>query len=154
MIEAHARKSAAQRAVPVLAAIAIIAVISYRLLWFSAFTDTLNRRVSPDGKLAASYVVEAHGPMAPVTYGITVGHSSTDARRAAVILITSEDNQPIDIRWISATNLEIVLRCADWQKWRDTVGFLHPVKITYRQAASSPACKISPTSPSVIDRLI
>ena len=42
------------------------------------FTDVQNWKVSPDGKLKASEVLENYGPMAGTTYGLVVGGLTDD----------------------------------------------------------------------------
>ena len=78
------------------------------------FTDVLSTHASPDGQVIAAYVVEAHGPMAGVFYGITLSPPEMDSRDGEIILGTSEDDRPIAYDWEDANTLTIRLPCGWW----------------------------------------
>ena len=79
------------------------------------FTDVIGQQSSPDGSIVASYVVEAHGPLADgPTYGLTVMDKGDDPLRASPILIDDGHARDINYRWLSNNRLEVELPCGWW----------------------------------------
>lgn len=84
------------------------------------FTDVLSTHASPDGQVIAAYVVEAHGPMAGVFYGITLSPPEMDPRDGKIILGTSENDRPIAYDWEDANTLTMRLPFLSDQLLPDT----------------------------------
>ena len=78
------------------------------------FTDVMTTAKSPDGAITAAYVVEAHGPMAGVFYGITLSPTGSDPRNGEPVLVAGEDDREFVYHWADSETLIVRLPCGWW----------------------------------------
>ncbi len=78
------------------------------------FTDVMSTSKSPDGQITAAYVIEAHGPMAGVAYGITLSPTGSDPRDGSIVLREGEDDRELVYRWADNQTLVVRLPCGWW----------------------------------------
>nr|WP_295660679.1 hypothetical protein [Polymorphobacter sp.] len=78
------------------------------------FTDVVETKPSPDGKVVAASVWEERGPGKPHASAIVVVARGGDARDAAPVLLTSDDFHPIAYSWTGPAALTLRLPCGRW----------------------------------------
>ncbi len=94
------------------------------------FTDTLSSKSSPDGAIAAAYVVERRGfVFSPETYGVTLTPTKADPRDGVVVLTEGDDDRPIVYRWKDNKTLVVRLPCGWWADLRDHYQLPRTVRI-------------------------
>ena len=78
------------------------------------FTDVVDSKASPDGRIVAAQVWEDHGLGGPHNSGIVVVAKGTDPRDGEPVMLEGEDFRPLVYRWTGPDALEVRLPCGWW----------------------------------------
>lgn len=94
----------------------LFSIVSIARWWFfpPGFTNLIDQKLSPDGKIVAAYVVENYGGMTGTTYGLTLSAAGTNVLQGQPILTEGEDDAAIAYRWLSDDALLVRLPCGWW----------------------------------------